>query len=851
MEYLKDVYNKESNENAQSYSVVDVYNKKKYSVGKYFSFLTELNESTFHLAECPMFPSPILVDFDIKKNGNVSEQLYSEDTVKSVILSYVRVLNRDLVQKVEKYKILLLEKPPRVVNGMIKNGFHLHFISISLRKPDLKHVFEEAKAICEFSQNLDDVSAKPWLLYGATKSPEEKPYKITKAYVVDTKSLEISVVTDFVDIFVGHQYFEIEITKQNVSKYLKAIMSIRCMKNFSLQVPNEIKEKDMTVEDLEASLSSLSILETPQTTYNNVSDEKIGEIVMSLNHSRADDYCDWIKIAMILTTICKARNNEETANFFRGVFHLFSQKSAKYDQSSCDSKWQNLINSPYQGGLGVGTLIYFAKADGNYDFNYFGYNFSKNKIPVFDYDIAKMVKDVVTDLYITHKDYGCYKYDSTVWKETQGWDGVFKRLINNWFNEYSKNIFNEINGDEESEKIFQKLQKKIKSYSGLNNITKSLFDLYFDENMDQLFTQKRNIAFNNCIFDVLNWKLVPGSPSYYFKNRIDHDIIDWVKVDSSKKEFVLDFFKKLFPNEELREYNIKNFARFLTGKNNFKQFQFWTGDGNNGKSACITLMEHIFNRYCMKIPKTMITGVVQKQGGPNPELFRLKDARIAIIDEVTENDFLDPGQIKGLTGNDRLYGRDLYQKSKDINEIIPMFSPILITNEVPIIKKPDDATWGRIRLINFESTFTQNVDKYKKEFPAKQNVYKIDPKMHDNLEINAKYFLSYFIHVLFLSSSYEDFNKEEIIPDKVIEGLEKFKEGQNILKKFLDENFVTDKNSTEIYSHNKLLKEYNSTRPKVVLGIADIEKAMQNYTKHHPNVTVSGNVIKGLARIDF
>lgn len=890
---MKNIY-----DSSHNYTVIDIYNKRKYEVKKYLNFLMEYNEETFHLGEKPLYPSPVLVDVDIKKpyNGNL-EELYNEATILSIINSYVKILNKFLQNKPSEYKVLLLQKPPKISDNFIKHGFHLHFPSISLGKEDLKFLYEKVREDSEYSELLDDPSSKPWLLYGASKSPESEPYKITKGYIVkndiDNDDFDINSCDNYLDMFIGEKIRDIEITEKNVRKMIRAIMSIRCVNNFTMQKINKMN-RNLTrqMENLQINdFSDNSDFESDDEDFNestdidndleddsgyaeinikhtNITNTKIGDLVSSLKDSRAEDYNDWVKIAMILTSLAKARGQNkntngktenETINFFRGIFHLFSRKSRKYNEHACEAKWDHFMKTNYTGGLGIGTLIYMAKQDG-VNVDTINFNFCIEKIPINDYDIAIMVKEFIPEMFITHKEHGCYKFDSTVWKSLTGWDNIFKKYVTNWFIIYSSRMKKDISEIEDEKertmyaKLLAKLDKKIKNYSSLNNIVKSLFDLYFDESIDELFVQKDTmIAFKNCVFDHSNWKIVQPDPRHLFSNRIEHDLLDWDDdVPEDKKAFVLDFLEKIFPNPELRNYWVKNFARVFTGKNSFKQFQFWTGDGNNGKSVCITLMEYILGKMAMKTPKSLVTGAVHKQGAVNPELFRLKDARLAIIDEVTENDFLDPGQIKGLTGNDKLYGRDLYQRSKDISEITPMFFPILITNDVPIIKKPDDATWNRIRLINFESTFVHNVEQYKRDHPYKtENIYKIDPRMNEKLKKNAQYFCAYFMSILFEYDSFEEFNYEEVIPDKVKEGLEKFKEGQNILRKFIDENFMVDKDSTEVFSFNKLMKEYNSSRVKVPLNLEEVKTALRAYANIHPELTITETSIKGMKRVDF
>ncbi len=50
------------------------------------------------------------------------------------------------------------------------------------------------------------------------------------------------------------------------------------------------------------------------------------------------------------------------------------------------------------------------------------------------------------------------------------------------------------------------------------------------------------------------------------------------------------------------------------------------------------------------------------------------------------------------------------KKVKTLIDIDPFFKLIFICNTIPNIRNPDNATWNRIRVIPFESTFKDNID---------------------------------------------------------------------------------------------------------------------------------------------
>lgn len=114
----------------------------------------------------------------------------------------------------------------------------------------------------------------------------------------------------------------------------------------------------------------------------------------------------------------------------------------------------------------------------------------------------------------------------------------------------------------------------------------------------------------------------------------------------------------------------------------------------------------MLGRLAIKFSTTLITGKKTQTGNANPELARAGDGvRWAVMEEPNPDEMINTGTLKALTGNDSYWARDLFQKGKDTHEIQPLFKLHMICNNLPAIRDADKATWNRIRVIPFESTF--------------------------------------------------------------------------------------------------------------------------------------------------
>lgn len=900
MEYATECFNSNNNSSSSGdYSLVDVFYRKKYSANNYIKFLLNIQDA--HLAEAPIFPRPLLVDIDISepienKEDGVKE-LYDDAVVKDVAMSYTEALNDALEKLPEKYYIIYLCKPPRIVKTksgkwIIKHGFHLHFLNILLGKKDSKIIHTRAKNITEYGEYIDDVSSTPWLLYGSTKSPSDLPYKISYAIIIENDDYIIE--KNYRKLYNGHKICGIELNsiKENIDTL---ILSTRLGTTFTLaslyKVKNEIHDEirenldvnnppSNTVFNFELPTNRSTSRDDSNILYQSeqdgdekknglknfpyVSSKNIMRLVMELDIQRTIEYSKWVQVCMILCTISKERSNDPEVDW-KELFHMFSRRYLEaYDEQACEQKWNSIVRQNCSNPVGFGTLIKLAKEDGLIKRNRdICFDFNPCFIPVNDIDIAEAIKEYVPKMFVTHKDHGCWTFKETTWEEVRDWEDAFAKYTGEWLTIYDRRIKENIKLEQieeeklEMQKQLSTLVKKLRNHSSLNNVKKSIFDIFHCSDIEKLFQQQtRYIAFNNKVFDVESWEFVEPKPEFYIKDRFIHDYIPWEEHNYENKEFVRDFMKKIFPDKELRKYMKKECAVFMLGRNVFKQFNVWTGIGNNGKSVFIRLLESVFTKMVMKAPKSIIMNTQQKQGGANPELFRLRSAKLAIIDEITDNDVLDPGSIKNITGDDALYGRDLYQKADYVSEIQPFFHPIAIMNSVPYIKRADEATMNRLRVIPFESIFTlENFNDYIKTHPNidKNRLIKADPNVKDKLKVKANVFLSYFVKQLLKCNSLEEFASNENVPRKAREALEKFKRQQNIIKKFMDENYIIDNNpESENYIRiQNIMREYNASKGAVQLSLTEITDLLKNYSQTVSGISITDTgFVKGISRLE-
>ncbi len=110
------------------------------------------------------------------------------------------------------------------------------------------------------------------------------------------------------------------------------------------------------------------------------------------------------------------------------------------------------------------------------------------------------------------------------------------------------------------------------------------------------------------------------------------------------------------------------------------------------------------------LPIALLTQKRAASNSAQGELERTKGRRFAVMQEPSEQDKINIGFMKELSGNDRILCRALY---KEPYEFKPQFKMILTCNELPEVPSDDGGTWRRIRVIEFLSKFCEKSKKTK------------------------------------------------------------------------------------------------------------------------------------------
>lgn len=239
-------------------------------------------------------------------------------------------------------------------------------------------------------------------------------------------------------------------------------------------------------------------------------------------------------------------------------------------------------------------------------------------------------------------------------------------------------------------------KKELDSHSFLFNCDNGVIDLKTGE----LLPHDR---------DLLLTKL---SPIKYDKNA---ECPNW-------KSFMESIFKTHVgePDHELINYLQKAIGYSLTGVTKEQVMFFLFGNGRNGKSTFINIIQDLLGDYGRQTNSDTFLKK-RNDSGINNDVARLDGARFVSAVESEEGQQLSEALVKQITGGEKMSARFLRQ---EYFEFTPEFKVFFTTNHKPIVKGSDEGIWRRIMLIPFTITIPKDKidydlpDKLAKEMPG-------------------------------------------------------------------------------------------------------------------------------------
>lgn len=811
------------------------------NVNDFYKVYTEALEANeeIYLTEKHRHISPFLIDLDFRFSLNGEEtpsRKYSTDDIKEILSVYGDEIKKYFEVDTPIY-MYVMEKPhPTIAQKRIKDGIHIVIPEI-VSKPalmyiirqnviqKLKHVFERMGALNNVDEIVDEavIERNNWLMYGSRK-PGGDAYKLTDIYEFNMHTGEIEVVTDQMSFTLQDLVIEMSIRNKHEETPIKGA-----------KMP-EVHEYNNVLDTRRRKMeTSRSIIaeerNNSQNEYHNI--EEVHKLVDILSDSRANNYNDWIRLGWCLRNIDYRLLDK---------WNEFSKKSPKFRDGECESIWNNMK----LGGLGIGTLHMWAKNDNIDKYNEVVRIELRKLIyeskTATHHDVARVVH------YMFQYEYVCTSIKNKFWYEFRNhrWiptDCAFSlrlKLSNEVWKEYmaaardlshaatQKTDVSEQDKCQEFAKKMIEIAQKLKTTSFKDNVMKESAELFYREKFEEKLDASVNlVGFENGVYDLDSSDFREGRPDDYISFSTG---VNYRPYDPSHKHIIgiRNYMAQVLTKPQVREYVLKLFASFLHGSVKDQKFYIWTGSGSNSKSKLVELFEKAFGDYCCKFPITLLTQKRVASNAANSELARAKGKRFASLQEPSEDEKLNIGLMKELSGGDKVMARSLF---KEPIEFLPQFKMILLCNHLPHVPSDDGGTWRRIRVVEFTSKFVEN--------PVEENEFPIDFELSSKLEAWKEHFMSMLLEY------YKLYKTEGITePEDVLACTREYKRQNDHLADFIH-NCVEKKDGgfltlNDAFSELKSWAKEDNIQMKIPTK-AELEK----YLSKNLAKCVCGNNVKG------
>eukprot|EP00798_Chlamydomonas_sp_ICE-L_P017269 gene17269-biopygen26180 len=632
--------------------------------------------------------------------------------------------------------------------GVMKDGLHIIVPDIVTRTEvqyllrqkvlnDLSALF--ATHIPNLLSRIEDVvdeaviEKNNWMMYGSQK-PGHTPYTVQS--VLEWDSVSSSVVEVPLEEVGQHNISDILSIRNKYTESELRGDSLEEVTIFSRTQEHRNRMRE-TIQNV--------VMQEDDCRNNHVSTEefhRISRLVMMLSPARADCYNEWVRVGWCLRNIDHRLLDK---------WEEFSQQSPKYMNTECARLW----NKMRTGGLGIGTLHMWVKHDNPEAY----LNLIRNDLHSLimqssngtHYDVARVVH------HMYRYDYVCasikmriwYEFRNHRWHETDSAYTLRRKISTEVVSKYTRATTNiqsmSLTVDESGQKrlieVAQKLTAvslQLKKTAFKDNVMRECCELFMVEKFcDLLDSNCSLVGFENGVYDLERFEFRDGRPDDYISFSTGCAYVSYHPGHPVVAE-INKFFAQTHTREDMRTYLLRTLADCLSGHIRYERMNVWTGTGSNGKSITISLMEKSLGDYCCKFPVTLLMRQRAASNAATSEIARAKGRHFGVLQEPCENEHLNIGLMKELSGGDTIQCRELY---KPPVEWKPQFKLFLQCNHLPSVPSDDGGTWRRIRVVEFMSKFVT------KPSPDHPNEFPVDLELSLKLEHWKEHFVSMLVHI--------------------------------------------------------------------------------------------------------
>lgn len=769
----------------------------------------------------------LLYDLDFKISKNAAHRAYTDEMIEKFIQCVTKVASTYIDESHNAWDCFVFEKNnASVKKDSLKDGVHFMFPYI-ITAPAVQHLIREELLVeleeiglfdnMDIHNSIDDIVDKTvidkngWMMPGSNK-PDGLPYKLTKHYSYNNNT----------------EFTNFEPRKRQNSRWYTD--SIELLKESSIRryiAADTASLKDDMIDIITDFTETYNQKECKPNTkiyYDSINKSEkppdlstiktIKELVTILDGKRAETYIPWIEVGWCLYNISKG------TELLLDSWIKFSQRCTQFTETAgtiCKEKWEK-DNKTGASGKGLGTLHMWAKKDNPEAYLEI---IKKGR----DYLICQVVKknsyergirdrrrpqshafkDLVFNITLVLKnkcenEFICtdyqkkiwYKFNGTRWRQCDG-DVEIRRLLSSGLRQDFMDTsikYRRLAASLDSEHPNKSKYETVAD--DLSNVCSKLLDFKFRgkimeqacESMwweddckfeDMLDTNNHLIGLKDGIYDLEKNEFRKSRCDDYISLSTKNNWKDYKWTDPEVIE-IINFLKKIMPDEKERNYLLRTMGSFLSGTLKGEIFHIWVGQGGNGKSKLLDLLRFSMGDYYATLDVSSLTQKRSSSEKAKPEIARLQGKRAVFASEPDGKDKLNMGIVKELTGGDTIAVRQLHKEHK---ELTVRFNLVLCCNILPKVEADDHGTWRRLKPLPFESSFVENPD------PNDKYQHKVDTDLGEKLKCWGQAFF------WLLTKYYPEFLKDEYRESpKVLNMMREYKQNNDDYSDFISE-FIT------------------------------------------------------------
>jgi len=533
---------------------------------------------------------------------------------------------------------------------------------------------------------------------------------------------------------------------------------------------------------------------------NNKIDELVSneekEILDNIDAKYIDNYGDWLKL---IWGIYNHFENIEVCDYL-------SRRGSNYDGENVVKKY---ISDDKRSNISWGTVCWYSRQSNEQNFMEIKRKYRPDFIDGTDNGLAIFFLELEGDNIINDKG-SIYICESPFWKLLNTNKGTLINYISKTLQhaitllrKTAYKISEQSSTEEEHNKYselieaYNKLKTTIGSYNKLKNISTMVMSMVEEKEYPMNKLKPNYFCFKNYSFDLETRQKVEVQKYDYITTNTGYD---YIEPKQTEIDFMNNLIKQIMPDEELRKCVLSVLKCGLIGKL-IEKFILFNGSGRNGKGLILSFFKSLAGKYCTDADKTLITQRIK--GGANPALAALEFKRCAIISEPEDDEKIQAGIMKLLTGNPTFSARQIYQEEREFDNMIML---IMECNSRPeITGRKDNAILSRLVDLPFTQEFGTDEDRIAND----ENYHRVDPSLKD--DTLAKTHRSALFKIL-MDLEYMEVYEPKIVKDRT----KKFLMSSDHLMEWFFENYEQTDNIKEtikmkdIYDNFKMSEFYRN-----------------------------------------